>query len=70
MSEIYGNSQKKLKVDIPKIQQHPNSNDYGPFAAAHMVEFCHSQSSYILSKCDFAVSLMRTHLLKCSENEY
>ena len=68
MSQIYGKSNKKLNIHIPKVQPQPNSFDCGLFAIAHLVEFCLTGSAFS-PKYNFEVPLMRNHLLKCIENK-
>ena len=67
-SQIYGKSNKKLNIHIPKVQPQPNSFNCGLFAIAHLVEFCLTGSAFS-SKYNFEVPLMRNHLLKCIENK-
>ena len=66
IAQVYGRSNSSLSVDVPKVQQQPNSSDCGLFAIAHAVEFCFNPKTYNAKQ---KIGSIRKHLTACLENE-
>ena len=73
LAQIYGQGKSKLKVKIPHVQQQNNSYDCGLFAIANMIEFATNRYNGLKDgKLGFMFiqNEMRTHLIKCFNQNY
>ena len=67
ISQIYNINTDNITVHIPDVQRQQNSHDCGVYAIAFITELICSDFNVDISNTQFMTSLMRTHLLKCIE---
>ena len=67
ISQIYNINTDNITVHIPDVQRQQNSHDCGVYAIAFITELICSDFNVDISNTRFMTSLMRTHLLKCIE---
>ena len=68
LAKIYGSECSELNLTLPQLQQRsPGSNNCGPFAVAHIVEFCLNSYSDFKSDINwqFDETQLRSHLVQC-----
>ena len=73
LAQIYGQGKSKLKVKIPHVQQQNNSYNCGLFAIANMIKFATNRYNGLKDgKLEFMFiqNEMRTHLIKCFNQNY